>query len=251
MAKMSFNEIESEKPEVVKAETTALTTPVDASVALAGSLGNFSSLGIEADVSMEDVRLPRINLLQKMSELVDTPGYSPGDLVFQKSVVLSKLGGPPCEIVFLNLRRQFQEVVPWGSGDARVVNTREEVFAAGGSLKYKAPNEWRPMAHLTCLIKAPETLNEEQEMLFPHHFNGAQYAMAMWTVSSSSYTGVAVPLITAATQILREGLWTAKWEIKINKKANESGAVYYTPSAVRKGLLDEPLKEFVGSLMGK
>ena len=255
MAKMSFNEIESEKPEtqnVVKDEVTALTAPVDASVALSGSLGNFGSLGIEADVSMDDVRLPRINLLQKMSELVDTPGYSPGDLVFQKEVVLSRFGGTPLEVIFMNLRRQYQEVTPWGSGtEARVVNTREEVFAAGGSLKYKASNEWRPLAHLTCLIKAPEKLNEEHAMLFPFHHDGADYALAMWTVSSSSYTGVATPVITATTQILRDGLWTAKWEIVVNKKSNDQGAVYYTPNAIRKGLLDEGMKAFVSSLMGR
>ncbi len=252
MAKMTFGELDNNKTveaKVITDETTALAAPVDSSAALAGPIGNFSSAGLDADVALEDVRLPRINVLQKMSELVDEPGYNAGDITFQKEVVVCPFG-ENLEITFLNLRRQYRENLPWGSDtEARVVNTREEVFAAGGSLKFRAPNEWVPIAHLTCLIKAPANLPEEHEALFPLSFNGDLYAMAIWTVSSSAYTSVASTLMTAVTQFLRDGLWTANWELSVVKKAKDT-KVYYVPTIKRRGNHTGDKLDYIKGLLG-
>lgn len=253
MAKMSFSDMEkknnAEEVSVVTEETTALAAPKETSVAQLGPLGNFSAAGVDADVALEDVRLPRINVLQKMSELVDTPGFNPGDVVFQKEVVLASVG-EPLEATFCNLRRQYRENLPWGSDqEARVVNTREEVFALGGSLKFRAPNEWVPIAHLTMLVKAPEKVAEEHPEYFPLSHGGSSYAMAMWTVSSSAYTAVANTLITAATQFLRDGLWTAKWDLSVIKKTKDS-KVYYVPTIKRSGSHEGDDLAFIKSLMG-
>lgn len=219
---------------------TALATP-----------GQYRQLGgIEADTTAADVKLPRVNVLQKSSELADVEGWNAGDIAFAKAVKLVPVGQTG-RVTFLHLKKQYQEVVPYGSDQQpKVFDTREQVFEAGGSIEFNASNEYRPIAHLTLLVEAPEGADDEQDSYFPLSFDGKSYSLAVWTVGSSAYNKVAKTLITAAGYFCREGIHTMAWSLSV-EKAKSGTNTYFVPKIVQAGKHSPEFLEFVASLTPK
>ena len=242
MATINLTELES-------IADTASPTPGVSNTALAPRIA--SPLGIEADVDASDVRIPRINLIQKSSELAEVEGWAPGDIAFAKEVRLLPFGQTG-KVTFLHLRRQFQQYLPWGSTDRpQVFNTREEVEAAGGSTAFKAANEYRPIAHLTMLIEQPEISGDDSSALesyFPLTFNGKNYSLAMWTVGSTAYNNVAKELISAASMFLRNGIHRVAWELSVRKERSGTNT-FMVPSIKRAGAHSPEMVEFIEQLL--
>lgn len=195
---------------------TAANTAVSTNVSAAPS-------GLEGDIQQSDIKLPRINLVQKTSQLVDS-GYRPGDIVFKNGESVVPLNSPH-EITVLKLRKQYQQKLPYGSPDTpQVYDTAAEVRDAGGTTTYGEENYFEEIAHVQILFPAPTDLPAEMEDLFPYEFEGKSYAMAMFTAGGSNYTNFAKPVITAMMGPLRNAHWTGKWVIQSDLRKNAQGS---------------------------
>lgn len=233
---MSFNSTASnDETQLAERETTGTLATVE-----------DSSSGIQGEISQSDIRLPRINIVQKMSETAATFRF--GDVIFEKSI---KLGDPthPVEVTVLRLKKQYQQDLPYGSEERPLVFDRaDEVKAAGGSVIRGSDNYFSEIAHVQLAVKAPEDITEDQLELFPYQFNGVDYAMAVITVGRSAYSTFAKPIITHGFNTLKDGLWKGKFELHVDTKKSPKGT-YVVPVPVFKSRHDEETSNFFKSLL--
>jgi hypothetical protein len=221
--------------------------------ALAPSSNPVTASGIVGEVSLSDIKLPRLNLVQKVGSLADS--FTPGSIVFEKTFVLSD-GKPDnaLELTPLKLRKQYQRKTAWGEGDSNeqpeVYDTAEQVRSAGGSLQYGDENFFQEIAHIAFAVKMPENLEAPDELvdLFPHSFNDALYAVAMWTVASSSYTALGKRIISDSAMTLRNGLHTGRYMVCSEMRKNARNS-WYVPKASFAGKHDPQAAEFFGAIV--
>lgn len=233
---MSFNSAaETETTEIVPAQTSnALTTTED------------TGCGIQGEIGQSDIRLPRINLVQKMSGTAENFRF--GDILFEKSI---KLGDPdhPVNVTVLRLKKQYQQDLPYGSEERPLVfDKAEEVRAAGGSVIRGANNYFSEIAHIQLAVQAPEGLGEDEMEFFPYQHNGVDYALAMYTVSRSNYSTFAKPIITHGFNTLKDGLFNGKFELHADIKKAPKGS-YVVSVPVFKGRHDEATATFFKGLI--
>jgi hypothetical protein len=239
------------------AEVSKAITPVADQAPAVVPHGPAVASGVIGEVSMSDIKLPRINLIQKVGTLADQ--FTPGSIVFEKSIVLSD-GKTPVDLTPLQIRKQYQRKTAWGEGDSNeqpeVYDTAAEVREAGGSLQYGDDNYFAEIAHIQFAIKLPvaflsDELKEAAEVvdLFPYQLGDSTYAIAMWTVASSAYTAMAKPLFTAAASLLRNGLYHGHYSVtsEIRKNAKNS---WYAPRPVFAGKHTPEAAEFFKQIAG-
>ena len=209
--------------------------------------------GVIGEVSMSDIKLPRLNLVQKVGTLADS--FTPGSIVFEKSFILTDgKSEHALDLTPLQLRKQYQRKIAWGEGDSNeqpeVFDTVEQVRAAGGSLQYGDENYFQEVAHIAFAVKLPDFVSAPDEMLdlFPHKHNDALYAVAMWTVASSSYTALGKRIISDSAMTLRSGLHTGHYLVssEIRKNARNS---WYVPKAAFAGKHDAETAKFFASII--
>lgn len=204
---------------------------------------------MDGEYSSGDLRLPRINIVQKVGDLADA--FDSGAIILNKEVTLTD-GDTPLEVIALRMKKQFQESLPWGSeGMPRVFDSSAEVREAGGSVTYgKGAGIFGEIAHIEFLIKAPAGLDEDALVYFTEEVDGALWARAIYTAAATAYSGAAKPLITARMTHLKDtGLQGGKWELttKLNKGAKNS---WYTPLLKSAGMLSPAAREQVAGLLG-
>lgn len=208
--------------EVVESTPAPQALAAPANTAVSTHVASAPS-GLEGDIQQSDIKLPRINLVQKTSQLVDA-GYRPGDIVFKNGESVVPLNSPH-EITVLKLRKQYQQKLPFNSPETpEVYDTAAEVRAAGGTTTYGEERYFEEIAHVQILFPAPTDLPAEMEDLFPYEFGGVSYAMAMFTAGGSNYTNFAKPVITAMMGPLRNAHWTGKWMIQSDLRKNAQGS---------------------------
>lgn len=237
MPKMSFTQ------EAAPAESGLELAPSKSEAIVAASP---ATSGVQGEISASDLRLPRVNLVQKMSELAET--FKFGDLVFEKSI---RLGGidNPIPVTVLRLRKQYQQDLPYGSEVMPLVFDRvEEVRAAGGSVIRGAADYYAEIAHIQMAVPAPAGASETELEFFPYHFGEQNYALAVMTVSRSAYGTLAKPLITHGFNTLRDGLYHGSFEIHVDLRKSPKGA-YVAPVPVFKGRHSPEQAEFFQSLI--
>jgi hypothetical protein len=180
--------------------------------------------GIEGEISRNDIKLPRINLVQKVGDLSNL--FSPGIFLFNKEVILSN-GKTPFEVTVLRLRKQYQQDIPYGSEEMpQSYDTADEVLASGGSLKWGDDNYYKEIAHVQLAMEKPSDCPSELEGLFPHVFEDKQYGVAIWTLTGSAFTSAGKTLITAAYTLLKAGLHTGKFAVTSEIKKNAKNSWY-------------------------
>lgn len=180
--------------------------------------------GIEGEISRNDIRLPRINLVQKVGELSNI--FTPGCFLFNKEVILSN-GRAPIEVTVLRFRKQYQQDIPYGSEEMpQNYDTAEEVLAAGGSLRWGDPEYYKEIAHVQLAMQKPFDCPVELEGLFPHVFEDKNYGVAIWTLTGSAFTSAGKTLITAAYTLLKAGLHTGKFAVTSEIKKNAKNSWY-------------------------
>lgn len=209
--------------------------------------------GVVGEVSTSDIKLPRLNLVQKVGALADN--FTPGSIVFEKTFVLSD-GKPEhaLDLTPLQFRKQYQRKTAWGEGDSNeqpeVYDTAEQVRRAGGSLQYGDENYFQEIAHIAFAVKLPENIEAGDELmdLFPYTFADSLYAVAMWTVASSSYTALGKRILTDSAMVLRNGLHTGHYLVgsEIRKNAKNS---WYVPRAAFAGKHTQEAAEFFASIV--
>ncbi len=207
---------------------------------------------MQGDWLRGDVRLPRINLVQKTSAEELTSLFSLGSIVLNKEVQLSD-GKAPVTVTAIRMAKDYIQKVDFDSGDTPAVYlTPEEVLAAGGSLNYKdfkSGNFFQPRAHIQFAIAAKAGLSETDLALYPYDFNGTAYAMALLTVASSAYTSVAKELATLRTtnKVMRNGLVFGQLELSSTLKKKEAKS-WFVPVVKFAGTNDQDLTEFFLSI---
>jgi hypothetical protein len=205
-----------------------------------------AGVGVEGEISSADIRVPRINLVQKSGNLSNE--FTPGLFLFEKTVPLAKVGDD-VTFVPLRLKKYYQLKVEFGTSQDMPpkFNTMDEVRAFGGSLQYGDEKYCVEMADIMVAIAAPEDPSEEVLQHFPYNNGEANWALAMYTVGSSAYTSLAKRLITDSVGVLRAGLYTGLYNMhsEIRKTAQNS---WYVPVAQYAGKNSTP--DFFRGLAG-
>lgn len=201
---------------------------------------------VQGEINQTDIRLPRVNLVQKMSETAEV--FKFGDIIFEKTVKIGDLN-TPVGITVLGIKKQYQQDLPYGSEEMPMVfDTSEQVRAAGGSVIPRSENYFAEIAHIRLVIEAPESLSEEELEFFPYQFNDKSYAQAVITVGRSAYGTFAKPLITHAFNTLKDCLWAGKFELHADLKKSPKGS-YVVPVPVYKGRHETEVANFFKSLI--
>jgi hypothetical protein len=193
---------------------------------LATSSNNGGINGIEGEITSDDLRVPRVNLVQRVGILPDH--FAPGSFLFQKEVTIAKPGTPFTATV-LRLKKYFQEKIEFGSSNEmpRRANTSEEVRAMGGSLMYGHPHYFQDVADILLAVKAPADLSaDDAAMHFPYNDGENLYGLAMYTVAASAFTSLGKKIITDASYSLRSGLYQGIYEIGSELRKNASNSWY-------------------------
>lgn len=233
--KPSAQEVEVLTPEVEHPDNTPTkaVAVVEAKPLAVSAPAPAVSEGVEGEVSRSDIKLPRINLVQRVGNLAND--FTPGSILFEKQVVLTD-GKTPFDLTPLRIRKQFQRKVAWGEGDGEapeVYDTVAEVRAAGGSLEFGDENYFQEIAHIMCAVALPRHFlgNELTDAagiidMFPFRHNDELYAVAMWTVSSSAYTALAKRIFTDAAGLLRNGIYGGHYQVTSELKKNARNSWY-------------------------
>jgi hypothetical protein len=157
----------------------------------------------------KDIVLPRINIVQAVGQLKDQ--FTQGAIVFGQNTVLfepmlinpktgnmDRPASPPVVITVLGFRptRFVEKIV--GGARGLLVDTEEQVRAAGGTLDYK---EWQlkkaagmkrfeQLAEALLVIERPEAIADD-DTLFTYEVGGKKYALALWSMKGTAYTAAA------------------------------------------------------------
>lgn len=210
--------VQAEEVPVVVAETVSSDTvnpQPDQTVAVRQPVGS-PALNGAADFTgqwlRKDIKLPRINLVQKSSNVELVRNFGLGAFVIAKEAKISD-GETPLIVTALQAAKDYQQKVEFDSGDeAAVFSTEQEVLDAGGTFNYKEGmkegNYFQSRAHIEFAIGAPEGLSENDLALFPYEFDGTPYTLALYTVASSAFTSLGIGLATLRdhNKVMRQGL---------------------------------------------
>jgi hypothetical protein len=206
------------------APLAAATPAAPASAEKAIVTEGFYDQQIDGEITQRDIRLPRINLVQKTGDLGEH--FSAGSFVYNKEVLLSSgKEDEPLRLTVLRLRKQYQEKTKFGSDEQpRVFNTLAEVRNAGGTIEYEVAQEdpkiklFEELAHLKVLLEWPEGVDNDHAI---YEFGGKSYALCAWSMKGSAYKSAGKAVITAAQTHLKAGLHLGSWFLtSINKKWN-------------------------------
>jgi len=218
MAIKSFQKSEAAN---ITPETLVPVTETSTAVALPPSARD----DVSGEITARDVNLPRINVVQKMSELSDK--FAVGSVLFHKEFVLAAPEIPVNGTV-LRIKKQYQLNVQYGGEDeSEIVDTMAEVRERGGSLGY-ALGDWSELAHLQVVVEMPvvDDAPDGYEDMFPFSHNGKNYAVGVVTVARSGYTALAKPIFTWSVGTLQNGLHNGKFSFVTEKKTGPKGSWY-------------------------
>lgn len=213
MAKVSFEEIEIKQPE-------KQLTVRQASVVVASPNISDPSKGLIGEWTSEDLRLPRLNLVNKSGELADS--FTPGTWVINREHSITTINsenknvGNSLTIIAATLSKQYQENTEFDPSTPRkMANTAQEVRELGGRVsREKGEGNFSELAHIEIFAECPENLSEEASSLFFHEFGGKKYGRFIYTASGGAFSAVAVTMASALkTYLLESGLIGGSWSL--------------------------------------
>jgi hypothetical protein len=186
----------------------AVVQPATVSTVVASNQNN----DVQGEINLSDLRLPRLNLVQRTGDLPDKFGF--GEFILNKTCVL----GRPLEFIALSLKKQYQEKRPYGDTErGAVYDTIDQVREHGGVIGF-GDYQFSELAHVFMLVKQPDNLESDKDAeavvdLFMYEIAGAKWAPVIYSVGRSSYTSLGKALLTARQFMLRKGLWTGRWTL--------------------------------------
>lgn len=213
--------VEEVKPQEQSPAETALAERPPAPVSNSGFYA-----GDEDDMPIDrgDVRLPRLNLTQGLSDPELKKLGPDGTFVLKRAVALPQ----PISIVVAGVsRKRYAEKMPkFGEGEPRIFDSLEEVIKAGGTDQWRQSREnkdkdgmplsrkpwFTPMVTCLLLVKKPEGLAPELE----EHFSavaedGTQFAACVYTVKSTSFGSFYVPINSEKVAGVLKGGFATHW----------------------------------------
>lgn len=193
----------------------------------------------ETPVDASDVRLPRLNLVQKSSgaELL-TFGF--GAFVLKAAVKLTSApaagiaAAAPVRIVVAGIRpKVWIEKTKYGSAEkSRVARSLDELFQMGGVEKWSFSKEndksgstkpwFMPSVTALVLVQQPEDVPEDN---FPFEADGKLYAAALLSVKSTTYESFFGAITSEkVTGVLRKGGYSSRFiDVRTFIQPNKSG----------------------------
>lgn len=233
MAKTSFTDLDKEvaKPTDMKtgtSETTPATPPPDTTMTTTANRGVAlppdSPADSEGEFLLSDMKLPRINLLQKMSDSNLTKPFGVGSFLYNKEVKLSD-GETPWEMVPLRIKKQYQQNLPYGGDMPICFDTADEVMSNGGVLRYDPANpmdqsRFDEILHVQLAAMCPKDCPEKLSALFPYEHDGKSYGLAAWTLTGSTFRNVGKLLITHRHTLLRDGMLHGRYSVTSETRRN-------------------------------
>ena len=215
----------------------------------------------------KDVILPRLNIVQNMGQLKDS--HPVGAIVFNQRVPLftppvvkngtvEKSGTPPVNITVLGIvSKRYAEKVSGIGG--LIVNTEDDVRAAGGTLDYK---EWElkkasgmrrfePLADLLVVIRKPENFADEDHTIFGHDVDGSHYVLALWAVKGSAYTAAMKRVFNyeRLSGCLKEGYPTCNFSLTTRYETWNNGNSAWIPVCIPNKKNTPKFMEFVHQII--
>ena len=156
-------------------KTQELVVPVNTGVV---AVNNFNS-GFNA----EDFHIPRLNCIQKMSQIEGNPG----EIVIDRRAAVVK-PGKKLPVTVVSIQKSWTEKVPFdGEAQARIANSPEEAAA----LKLDSNFPIIPRADIILLLPHDSEINtideEEASELFPYLIGETAYQLGRLTVQSFAY----------------------------------------------------------------
>jgi hypothetical protein len=213
---------------------------------LSTSVASAGDADVQGDVNLSDLRLPRLNLVQRTGELPEKFGF--GEFVLNKTCLIPR----PMEFIALSLKKQFQEKRPYGDTErGAVYDSAEEVRAAGGTIGF-GEYQFSELAHVFMLVKkdaALDTMEDAEAVrdLFMYEIAGDLWAPVIYSVGRSAYTSLGKALLTARQFTLRKGLHTGKWSMTSSVNKGPKGT-WVTPVPTFRGRLSDADAEIANAI---
>ena len=213
---------------LVDPKSVAVVEPKPLAVAPAGPVG------IEGEISAEDIKPPRLNLVQKVGNLGDD--FTPGSFVYDKTFPIV---GPGKEmaVTVLRFKKYYQQKLTFGSESLpQRLDRAEDVRLAGGTTRWSeeaiaAGQYYAETADILLAIEAPSELAEDLVgTYFPYAQSEKSYGLLVYTITSSAFTSLGRRIITDGTMLLRDGLYTGQYKLKSVKQTNAQNS-WFSPSA--------------------
>ncbi len=225
--------------EVKPAAVTGTVTPTDA----AGATGTLAKqeyqppaffTGEEDEpTDPSDVRLPKLNVIQKSSksEWLEKGVFS---LLLKGEVVIAKKDKPFRFVVIGARPKVFIEKTKFGSQEkAKIARSIDEVVKQGGTDSWRFSKEnpkaestkpwYMPSVTLAVLVEKPADCPPEQEAHFAYVVGDKAYAAALLTVKSTQYEAVWVFIASERRGILSKGFNTRFIDGVVNAKTFTGG----------------------------
>lgn len=185
-------------------------------------------------IDAEDIDIPRINVIQKMSQ-IDAPV---GAIVLNKTHVLAE-AETPLDTIVVAAQKGYREDIPFDEDQVpRIAWTKEKADAIA------AESDWPMMefAEITLLVKQPEGGDEEA---FPFTIGDSNYAMGRINVSKNAYRSTYKRLATFAAFNRDTPLYKNIWKFS-SEVLSKGKYTWHSPSlTMSKETVDESVIEFL------
>jgi hypothetical protein len=215
------------------------------------------------DIHGKDVKIPRINIVQKVGDLSNI--FTPGDIVLNQQSVIFKSTkndpkSPPLRVVVCGFRPDRYAERKEGGDLGDIFDSEKQVMDAGGTTDYNLAAQtgrryFQPLAEALLLIEQPEGIDDPS---FGLSADGKLWCAALWAMKGGSYTSGAKAIRTA-----RKFGWLADkkdapggyakgvWLLSTALKAYRTGNTAYVPALRAAGPTSPELEQLALSVLGQ
>ncbi len=212
-----------------------------------------SGSDVQGEINSDDLRLPRVNLVQRQSNESLVDSFDFGDIVLNKTVQLAPINTALDGVIIAKIKKQYQEKLPWDPSRAvapRIYNTAGEIRDAGGSTVFGDDHFFEKIAHMLLIIPAPTHISgEDLEELFYYEFEGQKYTRALFTAGGTGFNLSARDVFTTLStpSVVTKGIRFCKWQMKSIKQANPKNS-WFGLSLKRSGSNSDEMIEWTKSV---
>jgi len=219
------------------------------------------------NLTTEDIRTPRMNIIQNVGDLSTI--FTPGEIVLNQSSVIRRSAkdvpdAPPLRVTVLGFRPdRYVERVDGGEL-GNIFNSLEEVAANGGTANWQEHAStgkplYQQLAEALILIEKPEGIEDPS---FSFYFEDKQYAVALWAMKGSAYTSGAKVFRTARKigwladgydadrNPVKRSYLHGVWELSVVNKKFRTGNWAWVPVLRNGGYNSPEFVEFAQSFLG-
>jgi hypothetical protein len=252
MGKVSFEEA-VEAQVIEEAGSKAVAVRPESQVAI---IGEDQAKGIYGEFGADDIKLPRLNLVNKVGDLSNL--FTPGTYVINKEHQINDIDpknkglGNPLKVIAVRLKVEYQESLPFDPDvRPRVFQTAEEVRLSGGQVAYgRGEGKFAKVGHIEFLIQEPETLSEEAATTFFYVLGEKRYARVIYTASSTAYAETAAILYSdfKVGHLNKTGLFGGFYSLGSKLKTGDKGT-WWIPSMKTAGEVPAELQAEIKGLL--